>query len=336
MANISSFQLSQLTDIVDRTFQDKQKTLPMVMKNSGIVSVNTMPMHTGDSKRFAERIDTSQYAGVRDEGEDAAEGVVQYGYEKDATVYTIAQVRSITKLMRDAGKDQQIIDKITNLTEVCPNTIELDLANRLTFAWSTTYVYDGATRTITVGDGLALMSASHTLTGSATTYSNIVTSNPAFSKGSLETAEKSFVEESYDNLGVKCYYSPDTIITTDDPNTINEVRQLMHATADVSTSNAGTKNVYSNKYKLVSVPRIATTAAGAPDSTKRKYWFLAASAASDFYFYSLVEPYVKAPRDGNNGESFASESWSYLTGATYLMAIVSGKWIRGSRGDASA
>jgi len=39
MANISSFQLSQLTDIVDRTFQDKQKTLPMVMKNSGIVRI---------------------------------------------------------------------------------------------------------------------------------------------------------------------------------------------------------------------------------------------------------------------------------------------------------
>lgn len=328
MANFSSFQFPQMTDTIARTFVDKQKMLPMVMKNSGFVNVHSMPMHTGDSKRFAERIDTSQYAGVRDEGEDASQGVIQYGYEKDATVYTIAQVRSITKLMRDAGKDQQMLDTITNLTELCSNTIELDLANRLTFAWSTTYTYDGASRTITVGDGKALIDTAHTLTGSATTYSNQITGNPAFSKGSLETAERSFVEESYDNLGVKCYYMPDTIVTTDDAQTINEVRQLMHATADVSTSNSGTKNVYTNKYKHVVVNRLATTATGAPDTTKRKYWFLAASASSDFYFYSLVEPYVNAPKDGNNGESFASENWSYLTGATYLMAIVSGKWIR--------
>ncbi len=337
MATISSYQFSQLTDLVDRTFVDKQKMLPMVMKNSGIVDVNSMPLHTGDSKRFAERIATSQYASVRDEGEDAVEGLVQYGYEKDATVYTVAQTRSITKLMRDAGKEREIIDTITNLTEIVPNTIELDLAHRLTFAWATTYtVLDGSTRTITVGDGLALISAVHTLTGSATTYSNQITSNPAFSKGSLETAERSFVEESYDNLGVKILVTPDTIITTDDPNTINEVRQLLNATADVSTSNSGTSNVYANKYKLVIVPRIATTATGAVDSTKRKYWFLASSAQSDFYFYSLVAPYVKAPRDGNNGEEFASENWSYLTAATYLISIVSGRWIRGSKGDASA
>tara|TARA_R110000868_G_scaffold402217_2_gene678373 strand:+ start:2648 stop:3586 length:939 start_codon:yes stop_codon:yes gene_type:complete len=311
-----------------RTFQDKQKKLPQVMKNSGFVQVNTLPMHTGDSKIFAERIDTTQYAGVRDEGEDAAEGVVQYGYEKTATVYTIAQTRSITKIMRDAGKDPQIIDKITSLTEICPNTIDLDLAARLTFAWSTTYTYDGATRTITVGDGLALISAVHTLTGSATTYSNQITANPAFSQGALETAEKSFVEEAYDNLGIKTYYTPTTIVTTDDPNTINEVRRLLNATANVDSSNAGTVNVYANKYKHVISGRIATTATGARDTAKSKYWFLVCADASDFYFYSLVEPYVKAPNDGNNGEEFASENWTYLAAATYLIAIVSGKWIR--------
>jgi len=31
---------------------------------------------------------------------------------------------------------------------------------------------------------------------------------------------------------------PDTIITTDDPNTINQVRELLNATADVDTSNS--------------------------------------------------------------------------------------------------
>jgi hypothetical protein len=47
---------------------------------------------------------------------------------------------------------------------------------------------------------LALISTVHTLTGSATTYSNQITGNPQFSKGALENAEKLFVEETYDNL----------------------------------------------------------------------------------------------------------------------------------------
>ena len=55
----------------------------------------------------------------------------------------------------------------------------------------------------------------------------------------------------------------DTILTTDDPNTINQVRELMNATADVSTSNSATFNVYKNKYRHVVAPRIATTATGA-------------------------------------------------------------------------
>lgn len=336
MANASTFTLPQMTDTVNRTFEEMQKTLPQVMKTSGFVKTRTLPKHVGDSKIFAEMIDTSKYAGVRDEGEDAQEGLIQYGYEKTATVYGIAQTRSITKRMRDTGKDEEVMRHITFLGKVCPETIDLNLANQLSFAWATSFTFDGHTITTTVGDGLALISAVHTLTGSATTYSNQITSNPAFSKGALETAEKSFVEESYDNFWVKTYYEPDTIITTDDQNTINEVRQLMNATANVDSSNAGTDNVYSNKYKHVVVRRLATTATGAPDTTKRKYWFLADSKMSDFYYYELNAPYIKSPSNGNNGEEFASENWTYLAAADYLIAIVSGKWIRGSKGDGTA
>ena len=69
---------------------------------------------------------------------------------------------------------------------------------------------------------------------------------------------------------------------------------------------------------------------------KRKYWFLASSADSDFYLCMLENPYVKNPRNGNNGEEFSSENWNYLTAATYGMAIVTGRWIKGSKGDGSA
>lgn len=292
----------------------------------------TIAHGTGDTRRYAEAIDSTQYAGVRDEGDSANQAEVQYGYEKDLQTYTIALEKSITKHMRDVGKDQEVVRMITDLTEVCPNTIDLDLAHRLTFAWSTSYVRTaGNTSTTintTVGDGLALISAVHTLTGSATTYSNQITGNPQFSKGALETAEKLFVEQTYDNLGVLAHMRADTIITTNDPNTNNQVRELLHATANVDTSNSGTMNVYKDAYRHVPVSRIATTAAGAVDTTKAKYWFLADSKNSNFYFSVLNEPYLKKPMDGNNGEEFATESWNFMTVADYGIAICSGRRIK--------
>ena len=332
MANISSYSISQLTDIANRTFLFKNQTLPQIMRNAPFVISDVIPHGTGDTRRYAEDIDADQYAGVRDESGIAKQARVQYGYEKDLQLYTIAQERSISKVMRDTGKNREIINRLTFLGEVGPNTIDLDLAHRLTFHTATTYSRTawGTTTTvdITVGDGLALASAVHTLTGSATTYNNIITGNPQFSKGSLENAEKLFVEETYDNLGVKMYMDPDTIILTDDPNSNNQAKELLHATADISSANAGTFNVYQTKYKVVSVPRIATTAAWAPDTTKRKYRFLAASKSSTFYFSVLNEPYLKTPMDGNNGEVFSSEDWNYMCVASYAIGIVTPKWIK--------
>ncbi len=321
---VSSYSQPQLTDLVERSFMDGLQTLPMVMKNSGVVILDTMPKNSGDSKLFAERVTTDQYASVRDEGAVADAGKVQYGYEKVAQVYTIAKTIGITKRMRVAGKDRAILDEITNLSEVCPNTQELDLSHRLTFAWSTSYTaLGGTTRDITTGDTKALIATDHTLTGSATTFSNQITGNPALSKGGLEVAEKSFIENSFDNLGVKISVIPSVLITTDDPNTVNEARQLLNSTADVDSSNSGTSNVYKSKYKHVVNPRIATTATGGIDSTKAKYWFLASERASDFYMCELETPYTEVIKSNDS-----SENWNYLAAATYLISIVTGRWIR--------
>ena len=124
----------------------------------------------------------------------------------------------------------------------------------------------------------------------------------------------------------------DTIITADDPNTIHQVRELMFAESNVDTSNSGTFNVYKNAYKHVIVPRIATTAAGAVDSTKKKYRFLADSASSDFYLCMLEQPYVMSPSKGNNGEDADTENWTYRAASTYGMAIVTGRRIKTSTG----
>jgi hypothetical protein len=336
MVNISSYTFPQMTDLIKRSFLYMQKTLPQVMRNSSFVVSDVIPHGTGDTRRYAQRIHRTQYAGIRDEGYSSRQAQIQYGYEKDLQVYTISLETSITKHMRDTGKNPEILAAITDLSEVCPNTIDLDFAHRLTFHTATSYTRTaGNTSTtvdLTMGDGLALASTVHKLSGSATTYNNIITGNPQFSKGALENAEKLFVEETYDNLGIKLNMVADTIVTTDDPNTINQVRELLHATANVDAAHAGTFNTYANKYKHVVVPRIATTGTGATDTTKRKYRFLVASRNSSFYFTVLNEPYTKAPADGNNGEEFSSENWNYLTAASYGIAIVSPEWIKCSTG----
>jgi hypothetical protein len=336
MVQISSNTISQMTDLVKRSFINGIETLDSAMRSSGIVVEKAMPQHTGDTIRFAERIHRTPYASTRDEWDISSAALVQYWYEKDVQVQTVSLEISITKRMRVAGKDQEILDKVTSLVEVCPSTIDLDLTHRLTFAWSTSYVNrDGNTVSITTGDGLALISASHTLTGSATTYSTQIVGNPQFSKWALEVAEKSFVEWSYDNLGNKMVCKADTIITTDDPNSINQVRELMNATANVDTSNSNTFNVYKSAYKHVILPRLATTATGAVDTTKRKYRFLASGKSSDFYLAVLESPYLKTPMDWNNWEEFSSENWNYLTWATYGMWVVTARRIRGSKWDGS-
>lgn len=336
MANFSSYSMPQFTDLITRSFLYAKKALPQVMRNAAFVISDVMPHGTGNTRRYAQAVDATQYAGIRDEGGVSRQAQIQYGYEKDLTTYTISQERSITKLMRDAGKNPEMKKAITDLSNVCPNTIDLDLAHRFTFATATSYsrVAGGTTTTVdtTVGDGLALLSAVHKLTGSATTYNNIITGNPQFSKGALENAEKLFVEETYDNLGVKMAMTADTILTTDDPNTINQVRELLNAQANVDSANAGTFNVFKGAYKHVIAPRIATTGTGATDTTKRKYWFLIASKNSSMYFTVLNEPYLKTPMDGNNGEEFSSENWNYLAAADYGICIVSPEWVKGSSG----
>jgi tRNA splicing endonuclease len=107
-----------------------------------------------------------------------------------------------------------------------------------------------------------LISASHTLTGSSDTYSNQVPQNPQFSKGAYTAAKKIAVENTIDNLGQKMALDYNILVTTDDEDTIITAKELFNATADVTSSNAGTYNVYKTNSKHVIAPRIATDANG--------------------------------------------------------------------------
>ena len=334
MTQINTASLPQFTDLVKRTFTNTVKSLPNIMRNAPFVKVEKIASNTGLYKRFGERLHRSEYGSFRAEGDQSKVARVQYGYEKDLAVSTISSSISITQLMREGGKNQDIIDSVLNLGLVVDNRMDLDLSHRFTFATATTYVdQDGRTTDISTWDGLALASASHTLTGSSTTYSTVITGNPVFSKSGLTTAEKSLVEWTFDNLGIKMTLTGNRVIlTTDDPDTCNLVKELMNATADVSTSNSWTYNVYKSKYQHVIAPRIATTAGWAPDSTKAKYWALIAPDHSDMYLGILKEASLKTPMDGNNGEDISSGNWTYVADGIYGICTVSARAFRVSTG----
>lgn len=332
--NISTFELPQLNDLIERDFKDALESMPWELRESNIVLETMMPRNSGLFTRYAEAIDVNELASSRPEGDGSRQARVQYGYEKDLESKPFSLTLGVTKVMKLSSKGWELDRVIKRFVNTVPNRMEQDLANRFTFFASTSYVnVDGETINITVGDGLAWGSASHTLTGSATTYTNLATGNPAFSEGALEALEKQFVEATYNNFGELMALKPDTIISTLDPNTCNAIMKLMNATADTSSSNSGTVNVYKNKYTHLKVSRIATTAAWAPDTTKARYWALAASDYTDFHLEILESPYLITPTAGGNGTDISTENMTYLAGANYGICIVSGKRIKFSKWD---
>jgi hypothetical protein len=91
-------------------------------------------------------------------------------------------------------------------------------------------------------------------------------------------------------------------------------------------------NIYQNKYKHLVLPQLATTATGAVDSTKRKYWFLASLGMGmnglQAYYGEWEAPNMKPT--SSNMENPHTDVFSYGVRAGYGFTFVSGRGIIGS------
>lgn len=321
----------QFVDLVNRVFEKSLMSFPFIIRTSGLVRAENMPMNTGMFKRLVQAPVVTRFASRKPEGAPARAAAFQYGYEKDLQIYRFGLDISITREMRIENKNVEVVNQLLNVAKSVNERSELDLTHRLTFGSSSTYTdMDGYSIDISVGDTLALFSASHTLAGSATTFSNTLSGNPAFSKGSLESMERFVSEQTFDNLGNKVRMDFDIIWCGDDSVTNNRIDEELKATADTSSSNAGTFNVNNRKYRKVRLPYLATTATGAVDTTKRRYWGIASSEYCTLEFKMLEAPFLKSPTDGNNGEDFSTENWNYGGRGSYGIATVDPVWIKGS------
>ena len=333
---LNTLSLSDFTKLADVIWNKAYTGIVQTMRGSGLVKEVSIPQNSGNTREFTE-IDTEEYAKKKGQGAQADRAKIQQGYSKVMTMYRVGMDIGITYEMKTQNKYPEVVAQLTgNATQVAKR-IDLDLSHRITFCDAVTYVdMDGDTISISLGDTLALASSVHTLRGSASTYRNILANNPKLSKGALESMERLVTEETLNQFGEKMTMEFNILWTTDDPNTVNTAKEYLQSTADITGSNAGVTNVYASKYKHVILPRVATTATGGVDTTKRYYWGLASSAASSFYLGIWEEARMKASTPGNNAEEFSTDDQLFGSRGGLGITIVSGAFFKVSKGNGVA
>ncbi len=326
---LNTLTLSEMTDLTRREWAFTRKYLQRNAKQLFIF--DPIPAGNGNSKIYNE-VDIETYADWKAEGANASKSKVGVGYNVTMTARTFAKEVDITLEMRQYNRYQEVGAYITSLSEFCDNRQDLDLTHRITFGQATTYTdMNGQVVSITVGDGLALFHATHTLLFSATTYSNLVAPAAAFSTTALDTAKQLGATQIYTNFGQKRQMNFNTIFSGDDPTTVRAIREVLESTARVDAVNSGVANIYGGSMKHVILPNLATTAAGAYDSTKAHYWGIAATGQGpsgwQAYLGETIPPTLKVPSAGNNGEDVHNYNWTYSSYGAWGTAIVSGKGI---------
>lgn len=335
---LNSLSLSVFTRLAGVIFA---KAVDMVSKNirgSGLFVEETIPENSGETRDYTE-IDLELYASNKGQGNQASRARVQLGYNKLVTVKRVAKDIGITYEMRRFNKYPDVVRRLTNLAQLPGNRLELDLSHRIGFGTATSYTdKDGTVVDISTGEptATALFATAHTLAGTSTTYRNRLAGNPVLSKGALEGMERLVTEETLNNFGEKITVPFDILWTTDDPNTVNTALEYLKSVAAPDFANSGVTNVYKAKYKHVILPLVPTTAAGASDNTKRRYWGIASSMISDAHLGIWEAPHLKSPSDLNAGEEFSTDDWNFGVRAGYGIGIVTGRWIKMSSGDGTA
>jgi hypothetical protein len=329
--NLNNF--SEFADTTERRFADGADLVEDLADVMSLYKVQNIPAGTGDRRLLYESFDADTYARNKSEGADAAKASVIMGYYVTMTRKRIAAEIDITYEARNDGKNQEILRKVTSLATHVPQRMALDLTHRLTFCTATSYTdMDGDTVSTAMGDTYALAYATHTLTSAADTYTNVITGNPAFSSGALEVAMGLTNSEVLNNFGEQRIMNFNTVVTANDPATIREVRQLLNSTADPNSSNSGVTNTYKGLFKHIILPRLATTATGAYDSTKIKYWFYIAVGEWDANLGIWEPANLKKPAAGNNGEDLHNDNWTFGCRGGYGIGIVSGRGLMHSTG----
>lgn len=331
---LNTVTLKELTDLIRKEFVMNQKMVEPTMARLFIT--DPIGNGNGNTKRYDE-IDTETFARTKLQGEASKKASVGIGYHVIMTKKRIAMEIDITQEMRDENRHAEVGNLITSLSHFCPQRIELDGTHLLTFADATSMVdMDGETVELAVGDGLSLVNNAHTLKFNGATYSNRVAGDPTFSKAGMELAETVATTQIVSNFNERRVLNFNAIITSDDPETVNDVKQFLVSVSDGTQDNSGVANVYRGKYEHIVLPYLATTATGAYDATKRRRWFLGAvgQGANGWQaYYGVWEaPRLKEAPTSESGANhdYSRDIWTFGARAGYAFRAVSGRGLIGS------
>lgn len=354
MSNVitgSSYQ--DLVNLINYTYEDlKLNPLENVLVKSGLAVEQTIPFGSGSTKRRKEMYSRTQYGAVVGDGQQAIYVDTVDGWEKDTVSDIVSNAVTITKKMREEGKNQEIVSFLTDLAMLVENRRDLDLNMYLGQGLNTSYVnFEGASVDITTGDGLAPFSASHTLKGSSQTYRNISATNAPLSRSSLEELEELAIRNTYDNMGNLMSAELDTLITTDDPGTVNTAREYLLSTSAVNPfagtagnaagQNSGVTNVYKAKYTHIILPKVDhDPLAGSYRTTKniakKRMFFLANKKRTSLFLDVYGPTEFSMPTTSNNGEDILTKDWTFTTNGRHGSCMVGANWIFCNMGDSVA
>jgi len=336
VAELNTLSFGDFVKLATVIFYTGADSVPNYVKDSGMVKVMDIAEHTGNTREFSE-IDTNEYLTRKAESDDSARGRIQQGYSKTMTKYRVAENIGISYEMKSENKYPEVLNALLSGGAKGGNTMDLDLSHRLSFGTATSYTdKDGVTIDTTCGDTKQLFYTLHTLKGSTTTYRNRLANNPRFSKGAMEGMERLVTENTFNQFGEKKTMGFNIVWSTDDPNTVNTISEYLKSSGAPDAAHAGVVNVLKGRYKHVVLPRVATTAAGAPDPTKRYYWGIASSSNSCFYLGIWEQPHMIPPKEGNNGEDPSTDDMDFRNRAGYGIVIPGATWIKMSSGDGTA
>lgn len=317
--------LPELTDLTRREWTIMKDQLPREARQ--LFNRENIGMGQGNSKNINE-FDGETFAAYKPEGSSSSKAQVGVGYNKTMTARTFSKEIDITLEMRNDNRYAQVGTLIKDLSQFCENRQDLDLTHRLTFATSSTYTdQNGETIDVTMGDGFPLAYNAHTLAFSSTTYSTRVTGDPAFSQSAYESSALLANSQTYNNFGQQRNLKFNTLVSWRDPGTVRTIKQMLNSEADIDGVQAGIMNVYKDDRRQIVLPWLASTATGAYDSTKRRWWFNIAVGMDGWqaYYGDWIAPTLKTPAPGNNGEDIHTLNWTYVAYCRYGIVVVSAK-----------
>jgi hypothetical protein len=304
---LSTLTLPELADLVRRNFEiNKSMVVPSAEQ---LFIMDPIGKGKGNTKRYHE-YDVQTFARRKRQGEAAKKASVGIGYYVDLEKKRIATEVEFTQEFIDENRVPEVRTAMTSLSHFCPQRTEIDLTHIFTFCNATSYTdMDGETVTTSVGDGFALAYAAHTLKFDSSTYSNRVPGDPVFSQGALTAAEKLATTNILSNYGETRRMQFNTIVTSNDPDTVKTVKQILQSTADVDAAHEGVMNANYTAYRHIILPYLASDANGNYDSTKAKWWFLvAATGGTDGWqaYYAIFENEHLKTANGSN-EDFSRD-----------------------------